>query len=94
MDAHPTDPAADLRGRLIALLADVLQVEITPEMFDRPRHELDAWDSVNHLRFIQELEEAFGVSISDEEAIDLLSLRQAEHLLTRRGVTPTDGGNP
>jgi acyl carrier protein len=76
-----------LQGRLISILSDVLQIELGPEIADMSRKEIDGWDSVNHLRFILELEELFGISISDEETADVSSLSQAEKLLLSRGIT-------
>lgn len=74
---------SDLRLRLAAIFADVFQVAIDPEA-DVRRENLDAWDSVNHFRLVMEIEQAFGISLSDDEVTDLMSLRDVEALVARR----------
>jgi acyl carrier protein len=71
----------ELRAKVAELIADILQVEITPDTEDFHRYECDDWDSVNHLRLIMEIEAVFGIGIDDERAADLSSLQQIESLL-------------
>lgn len=76
--------ASDLRRRL----SDIFQVGLEPDLEDISADEIATWDSINKLRLILELEEAFDVNLSDEEVVDLASFRQTEDLLRTRGVTP------
>lgn len=80
--------ALEVRRRLISIFADVFQVELDPHIEDISAEEIATWDSINKLRLVLELEEAFDISLSDGEVVDLGSLRQTEELLRKRGVTP------
>jgi acyl carrier protein len=73
----------DLRPRLAALLADVLQIEV-PDGAEVRRDGLDAWDSVNHFRLVMEVEQTFGVALSDDEVTDVDSLSGLEALVARK----------
>jgi acyl carrier protein len=74
---------ADVRSRLAALLAEVLQIEV-PDGADVRRGGLDAWDSVNHFRLVMEVEQAFGVALSDDEVTDVDSLSGLEAVVARK----------
>lgn len=76
----------DLRRQLVAIFADIFQVELDPEIPDVDADAIASWDSVNKMRLLMEIEQVFDVAISDEEALQLTSLRQAEELLRKRGI--------
>jgi acyl carrier protein len=76
---------------LIALLSDILQIDIDGDVPDISRNDLEMWDSISHLRFIMELESIFGISIADDEAIELSSLSQSEQLLLSHGIHKAQG---
>jgi acyl carrier protein len=71
----------------VSIFADVFQVDFDPDTNDISREEVHAWDSINHFRLISELEETFGVSLSDDEVSRLASLRDVKAMLARRGHT-------
>jgi acyl carrier protein len=73
----------DLDTRLAGVFREVFQVDITPGQ-DVRRDTLDAWDSVNHFRLVMELEQAFAVTLSDEEVTDLMSLADVTALMRRK----------
>ncbi len=82
---------SELSARVVEFVSDILQVEIPPGIDDLHRRDCEEWDSVNHLRLIMELEDVFGVTLDDEQAMELSSLRQVESLLHARGVLRDDG---
>ena len=88
--AEPSNQAGaihvDLHQQVVSIFADILQVDIDPLNGDISRKELDAWDSINHLRLVLELEEIFQISLSDQEVAELTSLREVETLLVWYGV--------
>jgi acyl carrier protein len=45
------------------------------------------WDSLGHITLVIELETAYGVSFSPEEALSLMSVGKIKSVLTERGVT-------
>ena len=62
-------------------------MEIDPSVEDISYEQIAAWDSFNKLRLVEELEQVFGIQLDDREVLELASLRQAEELLRKRGVT-------
>ena len=77
---------SNLHLRLVSIFSDIFQMEIDPNIEDISADEIGEWDSINKLRLILELEQAFGVSLADDEAMDLRSLGQAKQLLAKRGL--------
>jgi acyl carrier protein len=84
---HAPQAGADLNRAIRTILSDVLQIDIAPAAENIMRRSTEAWDSVNHLRLLLEIEEAFGITLSDTEWVDLDSLQDLETLLVKRGVT-------
>jgi acyl carrier protein len=82
IEERTIDPV--LRRKIVAIFADVFQVEIDANVDDISRDEIQAWDSVNHLRLVAEVEELFGIALSDEEVTTIASLNDLEKLLTDR----------
>ncbi|MCL4183309.1 MAG: acyl carrier protein [Burkholderiaceae bacterium] len=70
-----------LRARLIELLSDTLQIELSSDVIEVRRDDFDDWDSVNHLRLIMDVEEAFGISLDEEQAAMVSSLDALETLV-------------
>jgi acyl carrier protein len=73
---------SDTRSRIVRLLADILQVEIPDDVDDFRRETCEEWDSVNHLHLVMELEEEFEITLEDEQAANLTSLRDIESALS------------
>ena len=73
--------------RLIrAHLADELEVdEERVQMGTRFKEDLEA-DSLDLYTLVQELEDSYGVRISDEEAAKILTVEQAVDFVMARGV--------
>ena len=76
----------ELHQKVVAIFADIFQIEIESGVQDIDRDEIEAWDSVNHLRLVVEIEEVFEVALSDEEVTAIASLRDVEKLLINRGT--------
>ena len=68
-------------------LADELEVEPgSIEEATRFREDLDA-DSLDLYTLVQELEDSYGVKISDEEAAGILTVGQAVEFVLASGIT-------
>lgn len=70
-------------------LADELQIE--PDSIDestRFREDLEA-DSLDLYTLVQELEDSYGVQMSDDEAAHILTVGQAVEFVLGSGVTTT-----
>ncbi|HET9094242.1 MAG TPA: acyl carrier protein [Solirubrobacteraceae bacterium] len=76
-------------GAIRAHLADELEVDPgTIAEATRFREDLDA-DSLDLYTLVQELEDSYGVRISDEEAARILTVGQAVEFVLASGVTTT-----
>jgi acyl carrier protein len=70
-----------------AHLADELEIDpASIEESTRFREDLDA-DSLDLYTLVQELEDSYGVKISDEEAAGILTVGQAVEFVLASGVT-------
>lgn len=76
--------------RVIEFLSDIFQIDIPPDIDDLDRQKCDEWDSINHFRLIMELEELLGISIGDDQSLELSSLQQIESLFMEHGTIPQD----
>lgn len=83
-DAFAQPPDSPLRHTLLRIFHDVLGVVADPQVHDVHRDRVPAWDSFNHVHLMLELEGTFGISIDDEEALGLRSLRDVEDLVERK----------
>jgi acyl carrier protein len=83
----------DLHRQVVAIFADVFQVDIDPSIENLAQQELEQWDSFNHLRLVSELEEIFQIMLSDEEIPELTTLQRVETLLAQRGIAPSSDIN-
>ena len=72
--------------QVVSIISEIFQVDLNPDIHDVSRKEMEAWDSVNHLRLAMELEEVFQVSLGDDVWPDLISLREVEAYLIKQGV--------
>ena len=55
------------------IIATVFDIE--PDMINTDSNvdTVEAWDSVNHMHLVVALEEEFGITFEDEEAVELMS---------------------
>jgi len=73
-----------MEERIKGVMAEVLEVEpaaIGPA-FDREA--APAWDSLNHLRLVTALEEAFGIRFSMREVTELTSFGRIRRAVAER----------
>ena len=70
-----------------ALLARVFGVAPHAIMDTTSNKTLPQWDSLAHMTLIVELEAAYGVSFSAEEALAMTDVTTIKRLLGSRGVT-------
>jgi acyl carrier protein len=76
----------DLHQQVVAILEDVLQVELPESIEDLTQDELEEWDSFNHLRLVSELEDTFEITLDDEDIPEMTSLQRVKAMLQRHGV--------
>ncbi|WP_329791586.1 acyl carrier protein [Lentzea sp. DG1S-22] len=71
---------------LLALLADVLDVEAGRVTEDSGRDVLPEWTSLAHIQVINAVEEAYGVVLSTHEIDQARNVAALRSFLTSRGV--------
>jgi acyl carrier protein len=76
----------DLHQQVVAILEDVLQVELPESIEDLTQDVLEEWDSFNHLRLVYELEDTFEFTLDDEDIPEMTSLQRVKAMLQRHGV--------
>ena len=70
--------------KVLAIAADVFQVDMSRITPASTPDSIETWDSLNHLSFVVALEQEFGVQISPEEIEQLLSLELAAALMEEK----------
>jgi len=73
----------DMVGRVRELLARTLEVPLESVPADAAQESLERWDSLGHLNVVMELEAAFGVSFSTDEAVGMRSVAGIVEVLKR-----------
>lgn len=77
----------DLHRQMVEIFADIFQLELDPATRDVERGDIEQWDSVSHLRLVLEMEQVFDITLSDDDVLGMASLRDAESVLVRHGVS-------
>lgn len=73
-----------IHRRVVEIAAEIFQIDIDPAIADLGWRELPTWDSFNQLRLVLEIEQAFDLSLTDDELLNLHSMRDLETLLISR----------
>jgi len=63
------------------VVAGVLNIPIGSVSDDLEFNGVAEWDSLNHVNLMLELEQVYGVSIGDDEMVDLTSVRAIRQFL-------------
>ncbi|WP_028301811.1 acyl carrier protein [Oceanospirillum beijerinckii] len=63
-----------MRDKIIAIIADVLEVEASDLSEQSSPSSIESWDSLKHMNIILALEEEFDVELDDEEITDMNSI--------------------
>lgn len=74
----------DLDGRIREVMAEILEVE--PAALDDgfARGDAPSWDSMNHLRLVSALEEAFGIQFTMKEVGEMERFDTVRRLVSAR----------
>ncbi len=76
-----------MEERIKGIMEDILDVEAGEIGDEFHRDDVDAWDSMNHLRMITALEEAFDIRFTMDEIEEIESYRDLLNAV-RRYVAP------
>lgn len=75
-----------MNEQLKAILVDILGLDELAVTSELDREAEPAWDSLNHLRLITAVEEAFGLRLSMAEIQEIRTAADLEHRLRSREV--------
>lgn len=78
--------SASLEDRVRRVVSDVFGVPLGRVTATTSRDDVETWDSVNVVNLLMALEGEFGVSISIDEAADLMSVPIIVALLVEKGA--------
>lgn len=67
--------------QLIKIAAQIFQVPAESLTLDTGIGDIEAWDSLGHLRLMMEIEQEFGVRFSTEQIRQLTSLAEIQQTL-------------
>ena len=73
--------------KLKNVLADVFKIEAKTIGEDTSVDSVEKWDSLNHLNLVLALEEAFDISFTEEQTIEILNYPLIKMVLQEHGVT-------
>ena len=73
--------------KLKNVLADVFKIEAKTIGEDTSVDIVEKWDSLNHLNLVLALEEAFDISFTEEQTIEILNYPLIKMVLQEHGVT-------
>jgi len=65
----------EIQDRVIELIANVFGIELDSLNMDSNFENLDEWDSLNHIRLMEEIEKEFGLNLTSDDMISFISVR-------------------
>jgi acyl carrier protein len=74
-------------NKLKQVLADVFKIDIQTINDETSVDNVEKWDSLNHLNLVLALEEAFDISFTEEQTIEILNYPLIKLVLQEHGVT-------
>ena len=78
---------ADNEDNLKQVLADVLKITIDSIDDDTSVDTVERWDSLSHLNLVLALEQAFDISFTEEQTVEILNYPLIKAVLGEHGVT-------
>ncbi len=67
-----------MQDRIKAVMAQIFNVEVSSISEASSPQEIERWDSLRHMQLILAIEDEFGVTFSDDDIPNLLTLRAIE----------------
>jgi acyl carrier protein len=81
-----------ITDRVRQVVADALQLPAESITDDLAFNGVPSWDSINHISLMLSLEETFGISIPDDDVVELTSVRAIDLYIAQRGGLSEDRG--
>ncbi len=77
--------------RVRSIVADVLQIPPDTVTDETSFNGVREWDSVNHINLVLALEDAFGITIGDDDIVELTSVGAIRSHLAGHGIVDGAG---
>jgi acyl carrier protein len=77
---------ADMQGKLLTVVADLMDVDPSRLGEETMFETLEAWDSQREVELAILLEHEYKITVKDEEMAHLRSMREVRALLAARGI--------
>lgn len=77
---------ASNESRLKAVMANILSTDASAIDARSSVDTIPTWDSLSHMKLVLALEEEFGISLTGEESVEILSYELIKAVLTEHGV--------
>jgi acyl carrier protein len=72
--------------RLKEVLAGIFKVDICNISEDASPDTIASWDSLRHMNLVLALEEDFGVELTDDQVVEILSYKLIRIVLQEHGI--------
>ncbi len=72
--------------KVLNIVSHIIGVPVEPLNEESSQYTVEYWDSLKHMNLILSLEEEFSVSLSDEEIMEISSIKDIIKLLKEKGV--------
>jgi acyl carrier protein len=73
-----------MRHGALKIISQIMNVPIDQLNEDSSPETIANWDSLKHMNLIMALEEKFAVAFSDEEIVDMLSVKSIVDILSKK----------
>jgi acyl carrier protein len=75
-----------MENKLKCLLADIFKIEAQSINEDTSVDNVEKWDSLTHLNLVLALEDAFNITFSEEQTVEILNYSLIKLVLQEHGV--------
>ena len=75
-----------MSDRVFKIVSQVMDVPAEQIQMDSSPDTVESWDSLKHMNLILALEEEFNMTFSDEEIIEMLSVKIIIETLKKKGL--------
>lgn len=69
------------------LVAQVFGLDLEDVKDESGHDSVEEWDSLGHLNLVMEIEEIYGISLSTDDALEIVDVKSLKKILTERGAT-------
>ena len=72
--------------KLRKVIADIFDVNVNSINEESSNTTIDLWDSIHQMNLIFAIEESFDIHLSDEDVVQLVSVKEIKRILKNNGI--------